>query len=157
MQTIQLTRGAVAIVDDEDFERLSIWKWQLFNNGYAGRQGRTIDGIKEKPRYMHRCLLSPPAGPEVDHVNGNRLDNRRSNLRIATRQQNGMNKSVSKNNKLGIKGVSFDPSRGKFSARITVAPKYLYLGRFDTADEARVAYESAATKHYGEFARITSL
>ncbi len=146
MKLIPLTQGRFAIVDDEDYEVLSKSKWCVNGGGYAARKA---DG---KAVTMHRFILDCPAGREVDHANLNRLDNRRSNIRIATHAQNQQNTRARKN-EVGIKGVSFDKSFTRFRARITVAKKTIYLGYFDSIVSAREAYSLAARQYFGEFSR----
>ena len=92
MKQIPLTQGKFALIDDEDFEALNKWSWKLSTNGYAIRC--PSNGKTEKGRYkyttvrMHRVIMKPPHGFVIDHINANRLDNRRSNLRIVTQQEN---------------------------------------------------------------------
>jgi hypothetical protein len=100
-------------------------------------------------RMLGRALLK---GEEVDHINRNGLDNRRENLRLATRSQNMANKTVYLTNKLGVKGVYLRNNR--YRAQIQVEGRKIMLGTFDTLDEAREAYKQAAVKHFGEFARF---
>ncbi|SRR5713101_4575271 len=107
MKCIELTQGRVAVVDDDDFERLAQWRWQ-YDCGYASRRERiTPYGTARKYRkiYMHREILNPPKGMDTDHENGNRLDNRRANLRLATRAENLRNRGSNKNNELAVKGA----------------------------------------------------
>src|SRR5260221_205877 len=99
------------IVDDEDYEYLNQWKWHLSSNGYAVRRpyikGSEKTGQKHTVVWMHRVINNTPAGRDTDHINRDRLDNRRSNLRTATFSQNSMNKGLSKSNTSGIKGISW--------------------------------------------------
>lgn len=136
--------GLVALVDDEDFEWLSQWNWTAVsthrkNGGYAVRveNGRMI--------LMHRQILEALDGTEVDHVNGQGLDNRRSNLRFATRQQGLANRSVFKSNRSGFKGVHFDPNAGKW--------KMVFSAHFDSAEEAARVYDQLARLVFGKFAK----
>jgi len=139
-------------VDDEDFERLAQYRWNVSDSGHARRSVR-IDG-KVKTIYMHHEILTPPPGKEVDHRNCNPLDNRRDNLRIATRGQNNMNKGAQSNSVTGIKGVSFDKRTGKFHAKITVNGSQKFLGYFKTKEQAEAAYAEAAKLHHGDFHRL---
>jgi hypothetical protein len=106
--------GLVAFVDDDDYEFLTQWNWsavstQRRNGGYAMR----LDNRTKTTFLMHRVILNAPDGMEVDHVNGNGLDNRRANLRFATRQQGQANRRIFKNSESGLKGVHFDKVTGK--------------------------------------------
>ena len=101
---------------------------------------------------MHRFIMETPDGLEVDHLNHNTLDNRRQNLRNVTRAFNQANKSVQKNNKLGLKGVYIDKITGKYKAHIRVNKIKKYIGCYETAEEAARAYDKAALEFYGEHA-----
>ena len=148
MKTIRLTKGKSAIVDDADYVGLMKNHW-CFSTGYAMR-GTWRD---HKTHLMHRQIMGqPPQGMEIDHINGNRLDNRRCNLRFATRSQNIINKGCQPNNKLGVKGVSKRASTGRFYARIGAKGRKPYLGIFPTIEEAIAARQKAEHNLYGEFA-----
>ena len=154
MKEIKLTQGKVTIVDDEDYERLYKYKWHYDTNGYAARSYH-IGNNKYRLWKIHWSITSKPENKmEVDHINGNRLDNRKCNLRIVTRQQNQMNKKKPKNNKSGHKGVHYDKSRGKWVTYISVNYKRVHLGRFYNKMDAVKAYNKAANKFHGEFARL---
>jgi hypothetical protein len=138
-----------AMVDDEDFDRLNQWKWHRGPSGYVARhiwsRGRSV-------RFrMHREILNCPGGYEVDHINGNPLDNRKSNLRICTKSENQWNKGLGKDNTSGFKGVSAE--RGKWQARIRVKTVRRHLGLYETPLEAALAYDAAALELHGEFAK----
>lgn len=151
MRVIELTRGQVAIVDDEDFQNLAQYKW-MFNGNYAIRRVK-VDG-KLKTVFMHRVIANPPSGFEADHINLNKLDNRRSNLRTATRTQNMWNRPPKKNNKLGIKGVSYHKWRNRYQATVSANGKLKHLGYFDSAEEAKAMYDKEAAALHGEFVRL---
>lgn len=151
MKTIPLTQGKFAIVDDADYDFLMQWKW-LFAKGYAMRNGPRNNYARDRI-YMHRLLAGNPNGMEVDHVNLDKLDNRRSNLRACTHQQNCCNTPLSKRNKSGFKGVSFDKKAGKFMAMIKIGPAKKFLGYFHDPKVASSAYVKAAIENRGEFAR----
>jgi hypothetical protein len=146
MREIPLTRGYVAIVDDEDYEWLMAEGPWCYCNGYAVR-GR--GNIK-----MHRLILGLTAGDgkQADHINRNKLDNRRCNLRLCTASQNHANMSIFRNNTTGYKGVTFLRSHGKYRAKIKVRGRYIFLGYFDNPIDAACAYDKAARFHFGEFA-----
>lgn len=104
---------------------------------------------------MHREILNVPAGLECDHINGNSLDNRRANLRAATRQQNCWNNRKRKPNSLSkYKGVSFSKRGKPWKATLTVDGNWIYLGSYNSEKEAAKAYDKAAKKHFGEFAKL---
>lgn len=109
MREIELTRGYKAIVDDADFERVSASKWHVWTNPSSKTQYavRNVLGPKGKTttQGLHRFLMSPPAHLEIDHMNGNGLDNRKSNLRIVSRAENMKNRQPASSNKSGASGV----------------------------------------------------
>lgn len=155
---IPLTRGKIAIVDAADYERLNQFKWYAqchFHTCqfYARRNIRKSEG-KRGTIWMHREILGLIAGDGllVDHKDIHAtLDNRRSNLRIATKAQNSMNRSFQSNNICGLKGVS--PHGNGYMARIVIRGKSLYIGRRKTAEEAHALYVERAKEAFGEFAR----
>jgi hypothetical protein len=155
MKSIPLTRGYVALVDDEDYEAISAFKWSAHRHArtcYAARA--VIDCGQHRSLLMHRVILNAPPGIQVDHVNGDGLDNRRANLRLATRSQNQHNQRISLANSSGFKGVSYDSARASWRAHIMVNRRRIWLGRFTTAEEAAAAYRAASTKHHGAFGRL---
>lgn len=154
MKTIQLTQGKETIVDDEDYEMLMQWKW-YFNNGYAKRTtGKRTKSINQKTIYMHRVIMNSPHGMVTDHINMDKLDNRRSNLRICNGHQNSCNQGKPISNTSGFKGVSL--IQGKYHrARLCVLGKEYHLGLFQTKEAAYEAYCKAAPILHGEFARTS--
>lgn len=153
MKVIELTKGQAAIVDDEDFEYLAQYRWR-FNNGYAVRRESCSGGKNGKTIQMHRVVNKTPEGFHTDHINGNKLDNRKSNLRTATNVQNSRNVGKHKNNTSGFKGVSFCPRDNKWIAMIRILGKKKNLGRFPTKEIAKSAYDECALRHHGEFANL---
>lgn len=150
MKEIPLTGGLITIVDDEDFEMLSHWKWSANENGYAYR--RTPVRRKQQMVRMHRLIMLPDPDEQVDHINGDGLDNRRCNLRLCTLGQNRCNLSKYRNNASGRKGVWW--SQGRWCAAIRKGGRAYHLGRFLDRDAAARAYDSAALELHGEFARL---
>lgn len=147
----------VAIVDDEDGD-LADFDW-VFNNGYATRQ--TKGSAKDRGFIqMHRLIMeqilghSLARGSQVDHVNLNRLDNRRENLRLSNKSQNAANTTLRKSNKSGYKGVNWSKPNKKWQAAICHQYHRYHLGFFDTPEEAHAAYCEKAKELHGEFARF---
>ena len=151
MKEIPLTRGAIAIVDDADYEELSQVKWYCTNNGYAVRMEPNRQRSDRRLLYMHRVISLAREGEVVDHANGNPLDNRRENLRICTQAQNVCNRKIGKNNSTGVKGVRMH--QGKFQVRITHGRKCVYRREFNTLEEAKMARSEVASTYHGQFAR----
>jgi hypothetical protein len=151
VKEIPLTNGKVALVSDEDYEWLSKYKWR-YHNGYAARTVRTKSG-KRTTVLMHREIMNA-TNQEVDHIDGNKLNNTRENLRIATRLDNCRNVNKKRTNTSGYKGVSFDKRRGKWRARIKVNYKEVWLGYFDNKHDAARMYNFWAKDLFGEYARL---
>ncbi|MCR4307098.1 MAG: HNH endonuclease [Candidatus Berkelbacteria bacterium] len=147
-----LGKGKYTIVDFEDFALVSRYKWyplissKTYTRVYTKSRNKTI--------YLHRFLLNPPIDKEVDHINRNPLDNRRCNLRLATKSENNRNKPQKKNS-TGYRGVTFHKGKGRinrYQAGIKVKNKYISLGYFFSAKEAAERYKEASKKSFGEFA-----
>lgn len=129
------------LLDRKDVKSLDISKISIHSDGYA-YYGREL---------LHRIIVKPPNDLEIDHRNRDRLDNRRSNLRICTRSQNAMNRLKQSNNRSGFKGVVFSKRYKKYIAQIKAQGIYHWLGYFNTAKEASKAYVEAATIYHGKF------
>jgi hypothetical protein len=144
MKYIELTQGKRAVVDDADYELLNQWKW-CYHLGYAKR--RSSGGRKNsKILYMHREINRTPTGFYTDHIDGNKLNNHRSNLRTVTHRLNAINSGLPRNNRSGHKGVGWY-SNG-WVANIGVANKTIYLGRFTTSNEALRARQTAEARYF---------
>lgn len=155
MKTIPLSKNKHAIVDDEDFEWLSKLKWHSTTDS----KSRTAYTLNKKVR-MHKEIairhgLVSDRGQLLDHIDGNGLNNQKSNLRLATISQNQANKTKYKNNTSGYKGV--DLIKNRWRACIQINKKQTYLGLFKTPTEAAAAYNNKAIELYGEYARINVL
>lgn len=142
-----------AIIDDEDFEYLSKYNW-----GYDGRYvyaREYLGNNKYKKFYIHRLIMNTPKGMDTDHINGNKLDNRKENLRIATRSQNSMNQKLQvRQTTSKYKGVRLDKRNGRWVAAIKINGKAKHLGVFETEDLAAQAYNKAALECFGEFSKL---
>jgi HNH endonuclease/AP2 domain len=152
---VPLTRGYEAIIDAADAAFVGQWNWFALpktNTVYAARWGR--EGEPRTVR-LHRVLLDPPQDLGIDHVNRNGLDNRRGNLRLATRSENMWNSAIQVNNTSGFKGVSWVKRDKKWAASIRVFGKTNYLGYFETAEQAHEAYARASAEMHGEFGRLS--
>lgn len=138
MKRIPLTQGKFALVDDELFDYLNQWKW-YYKEGYAARTLKTIR--------MHRVIMNAPIGVEVDHRNRNKLDNQRTNLRLADDFLNNQNQGIRKDNTSGQKGVHYNSLQSKWVARLQFRNKRIFLGSYKTKEEAIVAYQQAQTEY----------
>ena len=154
---IPLTRGLFALVSACDFERLARFRWHATKRPYAVSR---LDGAREVP--MHELVAGVRA---PDHKNGNTLDNRRRNLRRASHRQNCRNRKTPSTNKSGYKGVSRVPGKAHWTPRWTAQISWRirgkhrvhYLGRFGTPEAAARAYNVAARKYFGRFARLNKI
>ena len=156
MKTIPLNNGYEAVVDDDDYEYLSQFKWRA--------KVKPKDGVPYAVRscgrhvlYMHREVMSFP-DRLVDHRNGNTLDNRRENLRSCNAEESARNRGVRKDSTTGFKGVS--PATGDkkgYRARVYHLGKRYELGVFKTPEDAALAYNRAASRLFGEFARLNEV
>lgn len=147
---IKLSNGGYTLVDTKDYEFLKQWNWYKCL-GYVHR----MDYKNRKVIIMHRVIMNTPNNKDTDHINMNGLDNRRKNLRIASRSQNSMNKLKQKNNTSGYKGVLLVKALSKYPkkwvAKIQKDYKVYHLGYFKTAKEASLAYGRKAKELFGEF------
>lgn len=152
MEEIQLTQGKVALVNDEDFEMLSHFKWCAVKWRHVYYAKARIG--KNAWTTMHRFLMNAKKGEIVDHINRNGLDNRRENLRITSYAINRLNSKLSSNNTSGFKGVYYSKPNKKWWAalgsRIDGKLTMKCLGTFSTPEEASAAYQKAVREKYGE-------
>lgn len=159
MKIIPLTQGQVALVDNEDFEVLNKFKWHVRKGQrtlYAVRlvHNPSPSGPRQKVLRMHRIILGlTNPKTEGEHRDGNGLNNRRNNLRVATRAQNCRAFQTNRHGKTSkFRGVSWNRPNKKWSAQIKANRKITYLGLFKDEREAARAYDSEATRLFGEFA-----
>lgn len=154
MKIIPLTKGRVALVDDEDFELLNQWSWCINKDGqwpYAIRRQRNAI---PNTIVMHRLLMGFPQGMEIDHIDGNTLNNQKSNLRICSSRQNKQNRRMTTRNSSGYKGVFYAiHPHNRWRAVISINGKTKHLGHFLDPRMAAMSYDEAAIKHFGEFAK----
>ena len=149
-KSISLTQGKIALVDDEDYEKVNQYKWyphKAHKGFYASRCS------SKKTILMHRFVLGAEDSVQVDHINGDKLDNRKTNLRLCNNSQNHANGGVRSDNTSGYVGITWDDKRHKWRAQITYLCKGYNLGRYATPEEAAKVYDEAAKKYFGEFAR----
>ena len=154
--SVTLNKGAVAIVDLEFKEFVESMNWHLHADGYAYGRNKKL----KKMQYMHRAIMNAPVGVEVDHINHDKLDNRKCNLRLCTSSQNKAAAIKYKTwaDKASIyKGVGWNKHAGKWIARIKVNKKSIHLGVFIDEQEAALAYNKKAVDFFGEFAVINEL
>jgi hypothetical protein len=158
MKEIPLTQGYVAIVDDN-------LSGEFLNHKWSASVSIRSDGSKSvyakrhpggKAIYLHRLIMNAKNGEHVDHVNGNGLDCRKENMRICTNTENQYNKRPQSGGTSKYKGVYWEKSRSKWHASIMLNKKRFPLGRFTSEIDAARAYDAAALKYFGEFARINT-
>jgi len=149
VKEIKLTKNKVAIVDDEDFKYLNYLKWHTLtvkDLHYAvAKSGKLL---------MHRIIMNPNKGQCVDHINGNSLDNRKSNLRLCSHSENMRNRKQKTKNKSGYKGIY--PSGKKWRTYIQIDKKNTYIGTYDNIKDAINAYNEASIKYFGKFANLVN-
>ena len=144
-------------VDKEDFELVSKYNWNCYSGYALTFNRRKENNYKLKSKSMHRLILQPKGKEQIDHINGNRLDNRKHNLRICTVQQNSCNRKKAKNSNSKYLGVTFHKRDNRWQAQIRTNKKRIYLGYFITEKEAAEAYNDAAIKYHKEFAKINKI
>lgn len=164
MRKIKLTRNKACLVDEKDFDKLNKFKWYAAKMGdlYYAYRTKRVGKRSENKKFsiaMHREVLNVKKGLYVDHINGNTLDNRRSNLRHCSNQQNSFNHKGQKRQRKysKYKGVKKNTKCNTWSARITVSGKAIYLGSFKTENEAAIAYNNAALEHFGNFCYLNEV
>ena len=157
-----LSSGDVAIVDDEDFDRVSAFRWYLSTHGYAQRCAHRRLGEAGTTITMHRFVLGLPSDAGIDHINRDRLDNRKANLRRCTKSQNSANREMrgTWNGKRIVsryKGVTWKAKGSLWQARLGYQRRQIFLGYFSSEIEAARAYNRAALERFGEYARLNNI
>jgi predicted RNA methylase len=163
MKQISLSKGYYAQVDEEDFEILSKHNWWICE--VKSKRATVIQlsaqtEINGKTVKMHRMIMNPPKGMDIDHADGNPLNNQKYNLRICNRQENLRNTNKYKRRKKcssEYKGVSFHKKANKWEAGLQVEGRRKWLGLFESEIEAAKVYNKAALTYFGEFARINKI
>ena len=146
--------AASTLVDVDDLQMVGQHTWRLSSHGYAVRSA--MEGGRKQTIYLHREIGGTPAGLATDHVNGDRLDNRRSNLRTATPGQNNAN-GQDRPRRSGYRGVYWHRPSKKWVSQISVKGRLRHLGLFDDPEEAAKAYDLAAREAWGPYARTNGL
>ena len=146
---IVTTKGARFVIDLEDVAKVSGKSWCRLSARWAYACTR----LEGRLMLLHRLLLDASAGMQIDHIDGNPANNRRSNLRLCTHAENRKNNRKHSNNTSGFKGVSWHKQAKRWHARIMINYKSKHLGYFDTPEQAKAAYDAAAERLFGEFKR----
>lgn len=140
------------LIDAEDYPRIKMFRWSIDTHGYAVSKvfTKTASIFRVK---LHRLIMSFPDGYFIDHKNLDKTNNKKENLRLTNPQGNSANRTHQVNNKLKIKGVTFRKDRNKYRATINTGRKQIFLGHYNTAEEAKLAYDLKAKELFGEFSR----
>lgn len=162
VREIELTQGKVALVDDEDYEMLMRWKWQAkhhHDDVWYARHNTYEAGKKRASLIMHRVILGvTDPKVQVDHINHDGLDNRRSNIRICANGENPRNVRKTKSRTSSrYKGITWSKSQNAWTARVQVNGERFFLGYFASEDDAGEAYNRAAEEKHKEFAELNTI
>lgn len=151
MKILKTVEGFETVVDDDVYEWASKRKWRLSKHGYVSyREG-------EKRIMLHRLIAQTPEDYITDHINGNKLDNLRCNLRVVTNKQNVWNNGIRNDNSSGYRGVWYRKERCKWQAEIKANGKKYSLGCYKTPEEAAIVYNKKAKELFGEYARLNEI
>lgn len=146
-----MKNGHICLFDLEDYDKIKEYHWHKNSNGYA------VCNIQRNNEWItisiHRLVMDAPDGVEIDHIHGNKLDNRKSELRIVAQSDNKKNRSINTNNTSGYKGVSWNKNKQKWVANIQCNGQQFYLGAFESVYDAYICYENAAKTLFGEYKR----
>lgn len=159
MKTIKLNNNKLVKIDSEDFEKVSSFHWFTVKyKNYCKVRAEVWKNGNKKGITMSRLILNCPKGMVVDHINGDALDNRKSNLRICTHAENMKNRKIlSKNNKTGYKGVSWNSFAKQWQVGISFNGKHMTIGYSKNKDDAAKMYNEAAIKYHGDFATLNCI
>ena len=161
MIEIELTQGKVALIDDEDWSLIKDYRWRADKKGrtyYAVAYVRGSGKKNYRQIYMHTLIMTPKDGEEVDHVDSNGCNNQKYNLRVCSGEQNKRNKQKQQGNYTSkFKGVYWFKRANKWRAQINVANKSIHLGYFLEENDAAKAYNIAALRYFGKFAKINNV
>jgi hypothetical protein len=154
-KTLPLSQGKHTIIDADNYEWLNQWKW-YYDKGYAVRNETVfVNGVRKQKRItLSRLILNAPKDMEVDHINGDSINNTKANLRLVTDGQNARNKRKVKNKSSVYKGVSLHKGERRWHSRIMFDWKLIHLGSFEDEVNAALAYNQAALKYHGEYAKL---
>lgn len=154
------SKGEEFWFDLEDYDKIKNYCWYLAGHGYLKARSLKSDNFKADKIYLHRVVMDAKDNEIIDHIHHNKneynRDNRKSNLRIVGYSENGMNATISKNNKSGYRGVYFNNKYQKWETKIHVNGKDVYLGRYDDLTMAVKARHDAELKYYGEYSYYAS-
>jgi len=150
-KALRLHKGASTTLDDADYDRAKAFHWHKTTNGYVA--GYVVEQGGRRV-YLHRWLLDAQPGQFVDHIDGNKLNNRRSNLRLVTRSQNQANRRHNRTSRSRYKGVTWHKRRKRWMARIQVRGRRITIGYFNDPLQAAYEYDAFARNYFGEYARI---
>jgi len=152
---VPLTRGCEAIIDATDASKVAGLNWMARPSVYTSYAYRTdYSGPKKRFIHMHRVIMGDQCDAEIDHIDGDGLNNRRDNLRVATGSQNNCNMRTRKDNTSGFKGVSWRKSCMKWRAYISLSGEQMHLGYYETPEDAHAAYTEASLNFHGSFGRV---
>lgn len=144
-------QGRKFYFDKDDYEKIKDFYWRVHSHKYVSTRMFNYDVGKKTQVQLHRFIMNPLPNQEVNHINHDPFDNRKSNLRIVSTSQNQMNTIISVRNTSGVKGVNWDITSNKWRARICIDGKRISLGCFDSIELASKAREEAEKKYYGEY------
>ncbi len=161
MQKIQMSNGQIFLIDAEDYNKVMLrdkpWRGTLIRKWHTSKNGYVTSCVNGVQTYLHRLIMNPPYDKFVDHIDGNPLNNQKSNLRICDCSENNRNQIKNSRNTSGYKGVFLRCDKNKWCAKIKIRQKQINLGSFNTKEEAAIAYNQAAIKYHGEFALLNKI